>query len=167
MDIVIEAVNAERQEVNLSARGLVLKKTLPFDLDDQIILPTDNLIIHDEGKRKANDADSTDTDTPAVSIYFPSELAATTHESIEGRAADSVAFRVELALHMKLHGMLQFQGLTFDGGLAQIESNSVQSKSHILAKHKTDVFQVTYAFPENRDVFVADMVSLVRFRREE
>ena len=95
-----------------------------------------------------------------MTLYLPSELAATRCTAPTGIHASG--FQVELSLQMNHHHKLQYQGLLFDGVNANLIFNSITRLPDVLASHKTDISSATYLLPESRNLFIADMVALVR-----
>jgi hypothetical protein len=166
LDVIIGAVNTARREKDPSSRGLVLNETDPLLLDDQTILPHDSFTISDEGKTVVGLADqSPDIKTPALTLYLESDLTAL--ECMLSGGEYGQAFQAELAVQMKIHKKLVYQGLAFNGVVARTVCLRVNRLSDLLASHKTDFDMATYSFPEHRNGFVADMVNLVRNLTDE
>jgi hypothetical protein len=101
-----------------------------------------------------------DLNTPAMTLYLPSELAATRFRLPSGSYYN--AFKTEMALQMKLNDKLLYQGMAFDGTVAHLVFSSVTRSKDILVKHRTDIGAARYLMPKHRDGFVGDMVRLVR-----
>ena len=155
-------MKARRTAENAAAVGLAIRKTDPFELEDRFVTPHDSYTIYDEGNVFSSDIAEliADLNMPAMSLYLNTETAA--ERLGDPIAAHSEAFRVEVALQMKLNNLLSFQGMEFDGVTAQLTFARVSSASDHLVPHKTDFSSTMYSVTSQRNGFVADVVNLVR-----
>jgi hypothetical protein len=95
-----------------------------------------------------------------MTLYLLNGLSSTEYTRPSARHSDS--FQAEMAVQMKINNKLAYQGLILNGYSAHLCLARVKLASDVFASHKTDTGTTTYTFPEHRNVFVADMVKLVR-----